>query len=156
MTHYPTGRPTGRPPIPNERKQRLGAGAAPSPESVVSLPTVNEVPEPPDGLGDAGRAAWESVWSSAAGWLASSDVLAVTLLALMVDERAQLRNHLMSGAGDFHDRAGLRALDTQINASLAALGLTPTDRARLGLAAVTTTDALEDFRRRARERRGES
>jgi hypothetical protein len=74
----------------------------------------------------------------------------VQLVAEQFDERAKLRNLVETG-GVPRDRSGLRELEKQITGNLAALGLNPSERARLGFALVKTEGKLEAILKMRRE-----
>lgn len=116
----------------------------PEPGEVTVLPRPEGTPEPMRPLGPLGLAMWERVWAAGAVWLADR-IDAETLLVLceMVDERATLRMRVLR-EGDWRQRAGLRALDSQILGALGMLGFNPVDRARLGVAEVAP-DSLDEF-----------
>jgi hypothetical protein len=119
-----------------------------------------QVPEPPRPLGVAGQAMWERLWSVPAPWIDRAvDVEAVGLLCESMDERAALRALIMSAptamrpVTDPKDRAALRALDTQIIAMMAVLGLSPASRKALtvsGGAANGSGDRLSQLRARSK------
>jgi hypothetical protein len=90
---------------------------------------------------------WVRIWSAGAVWLAVlADADMVLLLCEQIDERQALRRSVLKDGGRF-DRAALRALEKQIAHGLSMLGLTPTDRARLGVAEVKVESALAKLRR---------
>jgi hypothetical protein len=72
------------------------------------------------------------------------------MLCEQADERSQLRLKVLRD-GERFERAGLRALDAQIHAGLAALGMSPVDRARMGVGVDRKIDELDELRKR-RER----
>jgi hypothetical protein len=67
-------------------------------------------------------------------------------LAEQYDERDELKA-LVRDAALPRDRSGLREIEKQITGNLAALGLNPSDRARLGFAVVKTEGKLEAIMR---------
>ena len=100
----------------------------------------------PEGLGEAGQAAWTRTWADTP-WLTEADHGVVLLLAESEDERQALRGAVMAGAGTWRDRVALRQLDAQIRAYLTLLGLTPMARHRLGASARTgPTSVLDELR----------
>ena len=68
------------------------------------------------------------------------------LVAEQVDERHNLREEVLA-TGHWRDRAALRSLDHAISVNLAQLGMTPADRARLGVETVRVVSKLEALRR---------
>lgn len=144
---------SGPPPKPLEVKRRIGnPGKRPLPDrvSTARLPGVVEgepVPTPARPLRVAGKAMWRRIWSSGAFWLARlADAESVLLLCEQIDERQVLRKNVLKN-GDRFDRAALRVLEKQIMHGLAVLGLTPTDRARLGVAEVKVESMVARLRR---------
>lgn len=144
------GRPTGRPPKPLEEKRRIGnPGKRPLPDraELVALPAALEPPNPHRPLGAAGRALWERVWTSGAGWISpGSDSEQVLITCEQIDERQALRVSVLR-EGHWRDRGALRALDAQIMDGLAVLGFNPVDRSRLGVAEVKRVSIVEQLRR---------
>ncbi|WP_075740727.1 phage terminase small subunit P27 family [Actinoalloteichus sp. GBA129-24] len=128
------------------------------------------IPDAPDSLGEQGREVWRLVWSGARTWMApGSDPIVVRQLCEAWDERHALREHLEAAGteGRWYTTANgqvvthpsvtqLRALDAQITSWLAACGLTPSDRARLGLAEVRVADPMDDLAKRRADRAAES
>lgn len=141
---------TGFPAQPNEIKRRRGnpgKRALPKEEDLQILPAAKETPKPPRPLGKIGKAFWDRVWSAGAVWLSpDTDIDMVLMCAELLDERAGLRDLVASG-GDRFERSALRVIDKQIVDMYQLLGLTPTDRSRLGMAEVRIEDELEEFRR---------
>jgi hypothetical protein len=143
-------------PIPNEIKQLRGTLR---PDRVLS-PTLRatipqgELPEPPEGLGELGRAVWWQVLTEASVWVSYKlDTLLLGIVCDQFEERAQLRELVAASPEQPRLRIGLRELDKAIVSNLSSLGLTPTDRARLGFVQVKKESKLEDLMRRMEERR---
>jgi hypothetical protein len=122
--------------------------APPKPVLVATGPAL------PEGLGEAGKAAWTRTWADTP-WLTEVDHGVVLLLAESEDERQALRAGVMAGTGTWRDRVALRQIDAQIRAYLTLLGLTPMARHRLGASARTgPTSVLDELRaKRARDPR---
>ena len=151
---------TGRPPKPIEQKKLLGTyrpDRVPLNPSETALERATEPPEPLRALGEAGAAFWQSIWSAVVNWIApQTDIHLVQLVAEQFDEREQLRALVIAEAVP-RDRSGLRELEKQITGNLAALGLNPSERARLGFAVVKTESKLAElmrWKREEAERRG--
>jgi len=147
---------TGRPPVPLERKKKLGhlrEDRLPGGQLVEIERPAGDL-EPPKTLGHAGLDLWQRV-ANAAPWLWKGvDNQLLQILCEQVDERRALRESLTEGLGDWRDRGALRALEKQIVDNLSLLGFTPTDRARLGLVEATNSEKmsrLEEMMRRANE-----
>jgi len=143
-------------PIPNEIKQLRGTLR---PDRVLS-PTLRatipqgELPEPPAGLGELGRAIWGQVLSEASVWVSYKlDTLLLGIVCDQFEERAELRELVAASPEQPRLRIGLRELDKAIVSNLSSLGLTPTDRARLGFVQVKKESKLEELMRKMEDRR---
>jgi hypothetical protein len=140
----------GRPPLPLERKQKLGTlrpGRLP-PAGLTEVKRVQEeegTPEPPAQLKEKGRELWSSVFANG-GWLWKGvDRHLVELTAELMDERHDLRALTDQQPENTRLRAALRQLDKQLVSNLSLLGFTPSDRSRLGLAQVKTRSKLQEL-----------
>lgn len=146
---------TGKP-IPNEIKRHRGTlrgDRVLSPSLRVALEQ-GAIPEPPEGLGELGRGVWERVLTEGKSWVSYKlDTLLVGLVCDQFEERAELRELVASNPDQPRLRIALRELDKQLVSNLGTLGLTPTDRARLGFAEVKKESKLEELMRRVEERR---
>jgi P27 family predicted phage terminase small subunit len=106
----------------------------------------------------AGTALWSQVWDTAGDWLAPSDVPMVALLAQFTDERDRwlckaseegVTHTTRHGAIRVHPGvAEARRLETAMISILSLLGLSPSDRARLGLTEVRKLSGLADLLQR--------
>jgi len=145
----------GRPPVPAERKRKLGnpgKRALPDQATVIALPPV--VDDTPAQLGPAGRAVWELV-TDQCKWLAETDRPALVLLCEKFDRRQDFIVRLEAGDPVLYTDKGyayanplvgmLSTIETEIVKLLGALGLTPTDRTRLGVAEVKAKSKLEEL-----------
>lgn len=142
--------PMGRPPKPIEQKRALGnPGKRPLPTegSLVLLPSMYEVPEPPRPLvTEAAKALWNRTWTMGQTWLSpQTDIELLLMTCEMVDERWNLRIKVLQDNRP-EERKGLRDLERQLVANLSLLGFTPTDRSRLGVAEVKKISKLEALR----------
>lgn len=100
--------------------------------SVAVLPTF-ELPEPIRPLGKDGKLLWDRIWTMRNRWISENlDVDHVLMLCESVDERAILRLRVFQN-GEWRDRVALRALDEQVSTMMGALGLNPTERAKLNV-----------------------
>jgi P27 family predicted phage terminase small subunit len=105
-------------------------------------------------LGEAGAEMYRRIVSGAA-WLAETDKPTLELLCEKVDRREQMKSALAkSDLVLFTDKmyaypnplvGMLSTIETEIAKLFSALGLTPTDRTRMGLAEVKARNAFEDF-----------
>ena len=160
MPKAKTGRPNGRPPAPRERL----AIAHPTTDAP-HLPSTGSAPEPPAGLYDDGLALWDHVWEAGRTWLSpDSDRTIVELLCFAQDEAENIRRGMWEGKfSRFYETANgqmvthplvnqLKDLRTQMTAWLSAIGFSPSDRARLGLAEVRVRNELDELAERRANR----
>jgi phage terminase small subunit len=137
------------PPKPNEVKRKLGnpgKRALPDQAKLIALPMAAEPPTPPRPLGPEGLKLWNRIWQQGRTWISlNSDLEMVTLLCESMDERSQLRLLVLRGTGDWRDRVALRSLDGQLQTMLSLLGMSPTDRTKLGVAEVKARSKLDDL-----------
>lgn len=167
-----TGRPAGRPAKPLEVKRALGnPGQRPLPNAPLpgeGLESVSSIPVPPI-LGEAGLDLWDHVWTAGKTWLSpDSDRTIITLLCQAQDEHEEIRLKIASGEIErYYTTANgqmvthpmvtqLQNLRTQMTAWLAAIGFSPADRSRLGLAEVRVRDELDELMSRRVRRTGTS
>lgn len=165
-----TGRPTGRPSKPVEMHRLAGNPSkkqlpnAPLPGE--GLPSVDGVPTPPS-LGEDGLDLWVNVWQAGRAWLSpASDYALIKKLCEAEDEHEEIRRQLSTGVVErFYATSNgqlvthplvtqLGNLRSQMTAWLAAIGFSPADRSRLGLAEVRVRDELDDLAKRRIERTG--
>lgn len=152
----------GPPPMPNERKRRLGnpgKRALPDQSNVIALPAV--VDDTPTQLGPAGRAVWELV-TDQCKWLAETDRPLLVMLCEKFDRRNDFIVRLESSDPVLYTDKGyayanplvgmLSTLETEISKNLASLGLTPADRTRMGVAEVKAKSKLEELLERRANR----
>jgi len=163
-----TGRPMGRPSKPVEVQRALGnpghktLPVAPLPGD--GIPSDGSIPVAA-GFGVYGSALWDHVWEAGRQWLApEADRSLITMLCHAQDELEVLRVQLATGEvprtyvtsnGTIVSHpyiAQIKDLRVQMTAWLAALGFSPSDRARLGLAEVRVRDELDELVRRRNER----
>ena len=140
----------GRPPIPLERKQKLGTLRADRlpPAGLIGverLPEEEETPEPPAQLKAKGRELWSSVFENGSWLWQGVDRHLVELTAELMDERREVRALTDQQPENNRLRAALRQLDKQLISNLSLLGFTPSDRSRLGLVQVKTRSKLQEL-----------
>jgi hypothetical protein len=76
---------------------------------------------------------WDRIWAMRNRWISEAlDIDHVTILCESVDERVALRVKVFRD-GEWRDRVALRALDEQIAVMMGALGLNPSERAKLNV-----------------------
>ena len=145
--------------IPNEIKARRGTlrvDRVLSPSLKGSL-VQGDFPEPPERLGEIGRSVWNQVLTEAGAWVSYKlDVFLLGILCDQFEERALLRELVEEQPDQPRLRIGLRELDRAIVSNLSTLGLTPTDRARLGFVQVKAESKIEELMRRKLERNNPS
>lgn len=154
----------GPPPMPNERKRRLGnpgKGKLPDASKVIALPPV--VDDAPSHLGPAGSAVWRLVVDQCP-WLAESDRPALVMTCEKFDRRQDFLARLESSDPVLYTDKGyaypnplvgmLSTLESEIARLLASLGLTPADRTRMGVAEVKATSAFEEMLAKRAKRGG--
>lgn len=138
----------GRPPKPVEQKRRAGnPGKRPLPKSgqVVALRAAPGVPDPSGDLLLDGVKLWNRAWDQAITWLSPiSDWEAVEAACRLADDVAKARARYRATT-DPADARALVALSKEWSSALSALGFTPTDRTRLGVAEVKKQSALEEL-----------
>jgi P27 family predicted phage terminase small subunit len=127
----------------------------------VALPPVAD--DAPVQLGPAGKAVWELV-TDQCKWLAESDRPTLVMLCEKFDRRQDFMARLESSDPVLFTDKGyayanplvgmLSTLEQELTKLLSVLGLTPTDRARLGVAEVKKETALEALLKRRAERTG--
>lgn len=152
--------PNGRPPIPLERKQKLGTlrndrMPATGLTEIERLPERDGIPEPPAQLKAKGRELWCSVFEDGKWLWDGVDRHLVEHTAELRDERQELVALVGEEPENARLRAALRQLDKQLVSNLSLLGFTPSDRSRLGLVQVRAKSKLEELmeRRADRDRR---
>ncbi|CCB74965.1 MULTISPECIES: phage terminase small subunit P27 family [Streptomycetaceae] len=156
--------PAGRPPTPTERKRRTGnPGKRQLPEPVVQLAAVAAIPAAPGTLGEAGRTAWDRLWTAGQAWLSpTTDLDVLTRLCEAHDEREAMRDQVAADGYMVPGSMGqmrahpllseIRAVESQITKYESLCGFTPTDRARLGYAEVRRASKLDELIARRQQR----
>jgi P27 family predicted phage terminase small subunit len=147
----------GPPPEPTERKRARGnPGQRKLPEPVVQLVASSKPPPAPEHLFEAGRAAWERLWTAGQAWVSpETDLAIMTRLCEAYDMRRAMtaqfeEDGFMVEGSQGQPRVNplldkLLALDAQITTYEGKCGFTPADRARLGVAEVKRANAVEEF-----------
>ena len=141
--------------IPNERKALRGTLRTDRVISPNLRGTLVQglLPEPPGGLGELGKSVWNQVLTEAGSWVSYKlDTYLLGILCDQIEERATLRELVDDSPDVPRLRIGLRELDKAIVSNLSTLGLTPTDRARLGFVQVKSESKLEELIRKKQER----
>ncbi|MEY4409243.1 MAG: hypothetical protein RLZZ138_494 [Actinomycetota bacterium] len=145
----------GNKPVPNEIKSRRGTlrnDRVLTPSLKASLHQ-GDLPQPPEGLGEIGKQVWLQVLSEASTWVSYKlDIFLLGILCDQFEERATLSEMVACHPQEPRLRIALRELDRAIVSNLATLGLTPTDRARLGFVQVKSESKLEELMQRKNAR----
>jgi P27 family predicted phage terminase small subunit len=147
---------------PNEIKSKRGTlrNRGQVVQIKAQLPRLADAARPTD-LGPIASEAYERILTAAGEWLAVSDLDAVAMLAKAIERHTDLAARLMQdgpvlytdkGYAYAHPAAGmLSTTEDSIRKWTASLGLTASDRVKLGLVMVESRSKLEEFARRARE-----
>ena len=147
--------PAGRPPKPTELKRAQGnPGKRPLPKlaSVTPLPQVSTVA--PAHLSENSKKLWNDLRGHAV-WIADTDQPLLQLLCEKMDRRGELIAKLQNSDLVLYTDKGyayanplvgmLSTIETEITKLFSNLGLTPTDRTKLGVAEVKARSVLDDL-----------
>ena len=151
---------------PNEIKARRGT-LKPSRAVVVqiqnSLPRASELGVP-DGLGPIATEAWDRIVQYAGAWIAVSDRDSLTMLVKDIELLANLEARVSvdgpvlytdKGYAYAHPAMGMRhSTEESIRKWMNHLGLTPADRAKLGIAMVESQSKVDKYRERLATKAG--
>ena len=145
----------GRPPKPTEMKRKTGnPGKRPLPTlaTVTALPQASE--QAPEHLSEKSQALWMKLRDTAF-WISNTDQSSLQLLCEKLDRRNELVAKLQSSDFVLFTDKGyayanplvgmLSTIETEITKLFSLLGLTSTDRTRLGVAEVKARSALDDL-----------
>lgn len=149
--------------LPTEVKRRRGT-LQPSrmPKALAIVDPVSRDLVPPDVLGDIGAAEWRYVLTTCP-WIAPSDLTILRLYCAALDRASGLEATLAEDGYVLYTDKGyaylnpahgaLATTEAQITKWLSLLGLSPSDRGRLGVAEVKARSKLEELaaRRDARQ-----
>ena len=155
-----------QPKVPNEIKRKRGTlrpDRAPIVQLQASLPRVSDSEVPAD-LGPLAIDVWRRVTEFAGAWIAVSDRDALTMLCKAVEFHADLSARINTdgpvlytdkGYAYAHPAVGMRAsAEDSIRKWMNQLGLTPADRAKLGIAMVQSQSAIDKYRERLQAKGG--
>lgn len=145
---------TGKP-IPNEVKAKRGT-LRPDRLSDSSLRVSlaqGQRPDAPSDLGLQGSALWTTVLTEASAWVSYKiDTQLLRIACEQLDERESLKQLVSANPEQPRLRSALRELEKAIQSNLSTLGLTPSDRARLGFVMVKQENKLEALLKKRDER----
>lgn len=147
---------------PTELKRALGnPGKRAMPSGLSVLAPVARDLEPPNGLGDRGSAEWRYVLE-VCPWIGPSDLQNLRLYCMALERYETLTAGLAEmgyvlytdkGYAYLNPAAGaLATTEAQITKWMSLLGLTPSDRGRLGVAEVKAQTKLEELAGRREKR----
>lgn len=153
---------------PVEQKRLTGrspgrdAGGRALPEPVVTLAASATVPVAPGSLGDAGRRAWDRLWTAGQAWLSlSTDADVLTRLCEAHDERDAIRDQIaqdglmvLGSQGQSRPHpllSHVRALEAQMTRWEIECGFTPAARSKLGYAEVKRVSKMDELLERRRK-----
>lgn len=146
----------GPAPLPAEIKKLRGTARPDrTPKALTIVEPVPTTLAPPDTLQDDGARLWRDVLTGAS-WIGPTDLTNLRLMCEAIDRRAHLLAELASQGWVLYTDKGyayqnpaagaLATTEAQITKWLSLLGLTPSDRGRLGVAEVKAQSALERIR----------
>ena len=102
--------------------------------------------EPMRELKDAGMSLWDSAMKTGEQWIArNTDTQLLLVTCEQMDRREVLMTLWRSNPTDKNLLMRLAELEKQIASNLGMLGLTPTDRSRLGLAEIKAKSKLQEL-----------
>jgi len=127
-----------------ETKPLLGSRAY-DPSQQIALDQVTQAPEPLRRLEEAGLQLWNKAWEMRSTWLKPTDFYLLQITCEQADEREQLRIYVMDNLDAWHERAGLRQLEKEIQSNLIQLGFTPQSRQKLGVQEVKAQSKLQEL-----------
>lgn len=144
-----------QPSTPIELKRKRGNPShrpLPAVTDTIALPAATSIPEPPDDLGDRGVEVWNTVWRNCNQWISpATEYEYVHLYALQFDMLKELQacivvdGYMLDGGKMNPAVIRMDAVLKTISSYASKLGLTPSDRSRLGLAEIKKASALEQF-----------
>lgn len=131
---------------PQEIKKLIGSRNYKK-ESEIEVIEVDKIPTPVRRLEESGLNLWRRVWSMGSIWLRDSDLELLQMTCEQMDERDLLRIYVMENVDAWHERAGLRQLEREIQSNLIQLGFTPQARAKLGIQEIVKESKLDQLRK---------
>lgn len=154
---------------PVEQKRLTGrspgrdSGGRALPEPVVVLASAAEVPPAPGSLGEAGRSAWDRLWTAGQAWLSmTTDLDVLTRLCEGHDEREAMRDQIgqdgfmvLGSQGQVRPHpllSHVRALEAQMTRWEIECGFSPASRSKLGYAEVKRVSKMDELMTRRRRK----
>ena len=133
----------GRRPEPKSDKIARGTYRPDRDKSTI-VALADQVPDPPAGLGDAGRQFWAGAYAQS--WVGVSDRTMVQLVARKLDEREQLgAESFPTPADQWRKHRTLKEIDRDVASGLDQLLLTPNSRRRAGIETAGARDEPSVF-----------
>ena len=134
---------SGPRPMPLERQKKLGNPHHKTKGTTMTITTETKLTtEPPKGLQEEGQRLWKTLVTFAT-WISPSDAFTLEMLATYADKRKQLAQELLeegevltgvNGGKYLNPKTNLLlSLDEKTIKLFSMLGLTPTDRTKLGI-----------------------
>jgi len=121
----------GRRPEPVSDKIARGT-YRPDRDKSMTVALAGDVPEMPEGLGDAGRQFWAEAYAQP--WVTASNRTMVLLIARKLDEREAIAAQFFQTPADqWRQQRTLKDIDRDVVAGLDQLLLTPNSRRRAGI-----------------------
>lgn len=146
----------GRPRTPNELNRKRGNPGKKSFAPLALVASLSQLRIPvPEHLSAAGAAFFEHIVSEAP-WISTTDKTLLIQCAEKIDRRSELIARLGDNFVLFTDKAYayqnplvsiLQALESDITKSLSILGLSPSDRTRIGVGEVKRQSKMEELRK---------
>ncbi|MFZ9922669.1 MAG: phage terminase small subunit P27 family [Candidatus Nanopelagicaceae bacterium] len=146
--------PAGRPPKPIEQKRLLGNpgnGKLPDQSKVIALPRLNT---PPEHLTESAKENWFEI-INVAPWVANTDGKLLLELCEKMELKKDIQEKLKQSEYVLYTDKGyayanplfgmLSTTTSEIVKLLSLLGLTPTDRTKLGVAEVKARSKIEEL-----------
>lgn len=144
----------GPAPKPNELKRKQGNPGGRKLPELAQVTALNPVSDAPVHLSDSARDLWNELRAKAS-WIAESDRPLLQLLCEKYDRRALLIANLESSDSVLFTDKGyayanplvgmITTIESEIFKILSSLGLTPSDRSKLGVAEVKRMSALDEL-----------
>lgn len=114
-------------------------------DDVIQFPRTSEIPEIPLSLQDPGKALWEKVFNSPAkDWIQSSDMPIVELACMQTDMLAMAHSRFEATKDPADMRSANQCL-AELVKLMSLLGLSPSDRARMGIQVAKTASTLQNM-----------
>ena len=138
----------GRPAKPTEQKRLLGnPGQRRLPDIKTSIALPGGYVDPLRPLNEAGLSLWDAIFKKGDLWISSrTDVHFMQMVCEQHDRRGYLMEALEAAPGEWRLHRQLTDLENVITTNMGRLGLTPSDRTKLGYAEVKARSKLEELR----------